>query len=77
MEKSVCLVLNELLVRTLNDILAIEEYEIKRGLLHNLSISEIHTIEAIGMYSSSTMSQAASVLGITLGTLNSAVNNLV
>jgi len=77
MERSTVSVLGELLARILNDIPVAEEYEIKKGPLHNLSVSEIHTIEAIGMYSTRTMSEVASVLGITLGALTSAVTNLV
>ncbi|KUO59495.1 MAG: MarR family transcriptional regulator [Gracilibacter sp. BRH_c7a] len=77
MEKSVSSVLNELLVKTFNDILAVEEYELRKGPLNNLSLSEIHTIEAIGMYQTRTMSQVATNLSITMGALTSAVNNLV
>lgn len=77
MDKSVSSILNELLVKTFNDILAVEEYEFRKGPLNNLSLSEIHTIEAIGMYQSRTMSQVALNLRITMGALTSAVNNLV
>lgn len=77
MEKSISSVLNELLVKTFNDILAVEEYQLRKGPLNNLSLSEIHTIEAIGMYSSKTMSQVAANLSITMGALTSAINNLV
>lgn len=77
MEKSISSVLNELLVRTFNEILAVEGNEIKKGPLNNLSVSEIHTIEAIGMYRARTMSQAAADLGITVGALTSTINNLV
>ena len=77
MEKPISSVLNELLVKTFNDILAVEEYELRKGPLNNLSLSEIHAIEAIGMYHTRTMSQVASDLSITMGALTSAVNNLV
>lgn len=77
MEKSVNSILNELLVKTFNDILAVEEYELRKGPLNNLSLSEIHTIEAIGMYQTRTMSQIATNLSITMGGVTSAVNNLV
>lgn len=77
MERSISSILNELLVRTFKDILAVEEYEIRKGPLKNLSISEIHTIEAIGMYSAKTMSQVATELSITVGALTSSINNLV
>lgn len=77
MERSISCILNELLVRTFNDILAVEEHEIKKGPINNLTIAEIHTIEAIGMYKARTMSQVAADLNITVGALTSAVNNLV
>jgi DNA-binding MarR family transcriptional regulator len=77
MERSISCLLYELLVGTFNDILAVEEHEIKKGPLNNLSITEIHTIEAIGMYRMRTMSQVAADLNITVGALTSTVNNLV
>lgn len=43
-------VLNELFVDLFNDILAIEEKSLSNGPLADLSITELHTIEAIGMY---------------------------
>lgn len=70
-------VLNELLVDTFNEILTIEETALKSGKLNNLSVTEIHTIEAIGMYKPRTMSEVASDLKITVGTLTIAINNLV
>ena len=42
--------INELLVQLFNDILQIEEKSLKEGIISDLSITEIHTIEAIGMY---------------------------
>jgi DNA-binding MarR family transcriptional regulator len=70
-------ILNELLVETFNDILQIEQKALKEGVLKDLSITEIHTIEAIGMYGSRTMSEAAQDLNITVGTLTTAINKLV
>lgn len=77
MDRSNSSVLSELLVKTFNEILAVEEYEIRKGPLNNLSVSEIHTIDAIGMYRPRTMSQVAMDLNITVGALTAAVNNLV
>lgn len=70
-------VLNEVLVELFNDILTIEQSAIKADKLRDLSITEVHTIEAIGMYEARTMSEVASDLGITVGTLTTAINNLV
>jgi DNA-binding MarR family transcriptional regulator len=77
MADSIHKVLNELLVVTFNDILQIEQSAIKEGMLKDLSVTEIHTIDAIGMYVPRTMSEVASDLSITVGTLTTAINNLV
>lgn len=70
-------VINELLVEIFNDILQIEEKTLKQGHLSDLSVTEIHTIEAIGMYERRTMSEVAQDLKITVGTLTTAVNKLI
>lgn len=70
-------VLNELLVQLFNDILQIEEKTLKTGPLSDISVTELHTIEAIGMYSERTMSEVAQDLKITVGTLTAAVNKLI
>lgn len=77
MDKSIKAVLNELLVDTFNDILTIEQTALRSGKLNDLSVTEIHTINAIGMYVPRTMSEVACDLGITVGTLTTAINNLV
>ncbi|CDF58832.1 MarR family transcriptional regulator [Thermobrachium celere] len=69
-------VLNELLVELFNDILMIEQQALRSKDFNDLSITEIHTIEAIGMYGDKTMSEVAEKLNITVGTLTVAVNNL-
>ncbi|WP_125154184.1 MarR family winged helix-turn-helix transcriptional regulator [Clostridium rectalis] len=70
-------VLNELLVDIFNDILTIEQNALQSGELKDLSVTEIHTIEAIGMYIQRTMTEVASDLKITVGTLSTAINHLV
>jgi len=70
-------VLNELLVQLFNDILQIEERTLKNGALSDLSVTELHTIEAIGMYGERTMSEVAQDLKITVGTLTTAINKLI
>jgi len=75
--KSIKAVLNELLVDTFNDILTIEQSALKSGKLNDLSVTEVHTIDTIGMYNPRTMSEVAGDLGITVGTLTTAINNLV
>ena len=71
------MVINELLVQLFNDVLQIEEQSLKDGVLSDLSVTEIHTIEAIGMYSERTMSEAAQTLKITVSTLTTAINKLI
>ena len=70
-------VINKLLVDSFNDILIIEERALKDGPFNDVSITEVHTIEAIGMYERKTMSEVARILDITVGTLTVAVNKLV
>ena len=68
---------NDYLVSVFNDILTIEESELKKSQFNGLSITEMHTIEAIGMYKKKTSSEVAKELSITVGTLTVAINNLV
>ncbi|MFL0270208.1 MarR family winged helix-turn-helix transcriptional regulator [Candidatus Clostridium radicumherbarum] len=76
MSKTINLV-NEILVDIFNDILTIEQNALNEGEFKDLSITEIHTIEAIGMYLARSMSEVAADLRITVGTLTTAINNLV
>lgn len=70
-------VLNELVVQIFDDILKIEEKTLRQGPLCDLSVTEIHTLEAIGMYTQRTMSEVAQNLKITVGTLTTAINKLI
>ncbi|NLK20889.1 MAG: MarR family transcriptional regulator [Epulopiscium sp.] len=70
-------VLNHLMVDIFNDILTIEQTALKKGAFSDLSVTEMHTIEAIGMYHPRTMSEVAQDLKITVGTLTTAINRLV
>lgn len=76
MSKSIS-ILNELLVELFNDILTIEQNALQSGEFKDLSVTEIHTIDAIGMYTRRTMSEVAQQLRITVGTLTTAINHLV
>ena len=69
--------INKMLVEVYDDVNRIEEYSIKQGNFSDLSITEIHTIEAIGMYGCKTMSEIAAELDITMGTLTIAVDKLI
>lgn len=70
-------VINGILVELFNDILAVEEKSLKNEGLVDLSITEIHTIEAIGIYKPKSMTEIAEYLKITVGTLTTAINRLV
>lgn len=69
--------INQMLVEVYDDVNRIEEYSIKKGAFRDLSITEIHTIEAVGLYGSQTMSEVSSELKITMGTLTTAVDKLI
>jgi len=70
-------VINELLVQLFTDVIQIEEQTLKNGILSDISITEIHTIEAIGAYSETSMSEIAQKLKITVSTLTTAINKLI
>jgi len=70
-------VINELLVQLFTDVIQIEEQTLKNGILSDISITEIHTIEAIGAYSETSMSEIAQKLNITVSTLTTAINKLI
>lgn len=68
---------NDYLVTIFNDVLMIEERTLQSSRFKDISIKEMHTIEAIGMYQKNTTSEVAKKLGVTVGTLTVSVNNLV
>ncbi|MPQ43896.1 MarR family winged helix-turn-helix transcriptional regulator [Clostridium tarantellae] len=71
-------ILNDLLVNLFNDILRIEENALKRSdVLLDLSVTEVHTLEAIGVKNARTMSEVALDLNITVGTLTTAIFKLI
>ena len=70
-------VLNKLLVQLFNDILQIEKNAMNNTEFKDLSITEIHTIEAIGKEGNRTMGERANDLRITVGTLTTAINRLI
>ena len=69
--------LNELLVRLFHDITEIEEKAIKDGAYKNLTLNDMHVIEAIGTGTPKNMSTVAKALSVTTGTLTIAINSLV
>lgn len=74
--KEVNNVLNQLLVEVFNDILMIEQKTLEDQDI-NLTMNEIHTIDAISTDGEKSMSEVAKELKITLGTLTTSINKLV
>ena len=70
-------VLNTLLVDLFNDILKIEASVLKEGEFNDLSVTEMHIIEAIGLDREMTMTEVARDLEITVGTLTTAITKLI
>lgn len=70
-------IINDLLVGIFDCTMMIEERELKKGKCKDLSITEFHTIVAIGLDRAHTMSEVAKDLKITVGTLTTAINRLV
>lgn len=68
---------NSYLVTIFNEVLDIEEEALRVSSFSDLSIKEMHTIEAIGMYQEHTISEVAKKMNVTPGTLSVAINALV
>ncbi len=69
--------LDDLLSNTFNVILSVEEKALDNKLTEGLTITEVHTIVAIGLHGSNPMNVVASRLGVTLATLTTAIAKLV
>jgi len=69
--------LSEDLVRIFENVILTEEKSLQQGYFSDLSISEMHTLTAIGPYEARTMTNTAADLGITTGTLTVAIDRLV
>ena len=68
--------IDDLLSGTFNSILRIEEQSLDNRLTHGLTITEVHTIVAIGLHERNPMNVIAARLNVTLATLTTAVNKL-
>ena len=67
----------ENLVSIFEQVLVAEEKSLQKGYFSNLSLAEMHTLDAIGPYEARTMTETAQILGITVGTLTVSVDRLV
>lgn len=69
--------ISDSLVKIYSNILRIEESELRKSQFNNLTIQEMHAINAISMYEHKTASQVAKELHLTPGTLTSTIDRLV
>lgn len=68
--------IDDLLTGTFNSILRTEEKSLNNRFTQGLTITEVHTIVAVGLYEAQPMNVVAARLEITLATLTIAVNKL-
>lgn len=68
---------NDFLVQIFNEVLTIEENSLKQSEFSDLTIKEMHTIEAIGLEGDLSSSQVAEKIAVTKGTLSVSIQNLV
>ena len=69
--------LNEVLVHLFNHTMEIEEKSLISGSTKDISMNDMHIIHAIGIGEPRNMSSIAKLVGVTVGTLTIAMNNLV
>ena len=69
--------INDILVNLFNEILKLEEEAIITDEFKDITNNDMHIIEAIGLSGGNTMSVVAKKLGITAGSLTTAINSLV
>lgn len=68
---------NDILVNLFNEIMDIEERALITSDYKDISVNDMHVIEAVGIGTSRSMSSVAKTLSVTVGTLTIAMNNLV
>lgn len=69
--------LDELLVNIFNNVMAAEEKIVITDEFKDLTMNDVHVIEAIGVDKPQTMTEISGKLGITMGTLTISINSLV
>ena len=69
--------LNQLLVMTFNEIMDAENRALITGAFKEISINDVHIIDAVGIAEPRNMSTVAKKMSVTVGTLTTAINNLV
>lgn len=69
--------INDVLVKLFNEIMDIEEKALTLSEFKNISVNDMHILDAIGIDEPKNMSTVARALSVTMGTLTIAINNLV
>ena len=69
--------INKGLIKVYSGILWIEENELRKSTFNDLTIKEMHAIDAITMYNHQTISQVAEKLHLTPGTMTSMADRLI
>lgn len=69
--------LNDILVNLFRDITHLEQKALATGEFKDMSMNDMHIIEAIGEDGCKSMSTVAKILSVTVGTLTIAINGLV
>lgn len=69
--------INDTLVNLFNEILDIEEKALVSGEYKDISVNDMHVIEAVGIREPRNMSAVSKDLSVTVGTLTIAINSLV
>lgn len=69
--------INQGLIKVYAGIIWIEENELRKGPFNDLTIKEMHAINAISMYNHQTISQVAKKLHLTPGTMTTMADRLI
>ena len=69
--------INQALIKTYGGIMWIEEHELRKSTFSDLTIKEMHAIDAISMYNHQTASAVAKKLHLTPGTMTATADRLV
>lgn len=70
-------VFHDILVNLFQEIMDIEEKALITSEFKNISVNDMHIMEAIGTEAPKNMSTVAKLMSVTVGTLTIAINNLV
>jgi DNA-binding MarR family transcriptional regulator len=69
--------MNRILVKLFNHVLSIEENSLITNEFSDISLNDMHIIEAVGIAQQKSMSSISKQLGVTMGTLTIGINGLV